>query len=136
VINAILSSHNVETISMGDNYITLQFHDEVDISNMVKFRFPKLKYGSSSHPLRAAVQKHPFLLFGLPFIAMVAGASFLVTPMTATRYDHYDKKFRRSDRQKAIDDTGVKRRKFDAREEYYVRNPLISCTYSNKRNRD
>jgi cytochrome c oxidase assembly protein subunit 16 len=87
---------------------------------MVNFRFPKIKYGSSNNPLRAAVQKHPFLLFGLPFITMIAGASFLVTPMTATRYEHHDKKFRRSERQEAIDSTGVKRRKFDAREEYYV----------------
>ena len=87
---------------------------------MSKFKFASSKYTSNNSQLKASVQRHPFLFFGLPFIAMVIIGSFALTPATATRYEHFDKKSRRTDRKDAIDSTGVKRRRFDAREEYYV----------------
>jgi cytochrome c oxidase assembly protein subunit 16 len=87
---------------------------------MAKFRFLSSRYSFSNNPVQTSIHRHPFLLFGLPFIAMVVVGSFALTPVTATRYEHFDKKSRRSERQGAIDSTGVKRRRFDAREEYYV----------------
>jgi hypothetical protein len=43
---------------------------------------------------RRSLARHPFALFGLPFIAMMLGASFLLTPATALRYEHHDRKNR------------------------------------------
>ena len=43
---------------------------------------------------RRRLAKHPFALFGLPFIAMMLGASFLLTPATALRYEQHDRKNR------------------------------------------
>jgi cytochrome c oxidase assembly protein subunit 16 len=43
---------------------------------------------------RRQLQHHPFLLFGLPFISLVLGASFLLTPATALRYEKHDRKHR------------------------------------------
>lgn len=41
---------------------------------------------------RKHLARHPFALFGLPFIAVMLGASFLLTPATALRYEHHDRK--------------------------------------------
>jgi cytochrome c oxidase assembly protein subunit 16 len=87
---------------------------------MSRFKFASAKYSASSNASKSAIYRHPFLLFGLPFITMVVIGSFALTPATATRYGHYDKKVRRTDRKDAIDASGVKRRRFDPREEYYV----------------
>ncbi|KIV89998.1 Cytochrome c oxidase assembly protein COX16, mitochondrial [Exophiala mesophila] len=43
---------------------------------------------------RRQVTHHPFLLFGLPFISLMVGASFLLTPATALRYEKHDRKNR------------------------------------------
>ena len=43
---------------------------------------------------RKRLAKHPFALFGLPFIALVVGASFILTPATALRYEKHDRKNR------------------------------------------
>lgn len=43
---------------------------------------------------RRQLAKHPFALFGLPFIAMMLGASFILTPATALRYEKHDRKNR------------------------------------------
>lgn len=43
---------------------------------------------------RKRLAKHPFALFGLPFIALMLGASFLLTPATALRYEKHDRKNR------------------------------------------
>lgn len=90
---------------------------------MAGYKFRKAKYDTSviGDRVKVSVNKHPFMLFGLPFIAMVVVGSFMLTPATAIRYEHYDKKSQRSDKKEAIEGTGVKRRYFDPREEYYVR---------------
>ena len=83
--------------------------------------FPRNRLPSErGEALRRAVRKRPFLLFGLPFIGIVVLGSFFRTPVTANRYDNYDRKRRWVEKQDAFDKTGVQRRKFDAREEYYV----------------
>ena len=71
---------------------------------------------------RAALNKHPFLLFGLPFIATIVAGSFFLTPVTAIRYEKHD----RTVTQLSKDDElglGRERKKVDIREEYFVRCP-------------
>ena len=43
---------------------------------------------------RAALARHPFALFGLPFIATMVLGSFFLTPATALRYERHDKKIK------------------------------------------
>jgi hypothetical protein len=43
---------------------------------------------------RKRLAKHPFALFGLPFVVLMVGASFLLTPATALRYEHHDRRNR------------------------------------------
>jgi cytochrome c oxidase assembly protein subunit 16 len=79
---------------------------------------------------RAKLPRHPFLLFGLPFIAVMVGASFVLTPATALRYERHDRKVQQLDQQEAINlGIGLDRLKKnpnrrivgDEKEEYYVR---------------
>ncbi|KAK4042485.1 cytochrome c oxidase assembly protein COX16-domain-containing protein [Parachaetomium inaequale] len=69
---------------------------------------------------RALMAKHPFLLFGLPFMSVIVGASFVLTPATAIRYERHDRKVRQMSREEEL---GVGKagtgRKVDIREEYY-----------------
>jgi cytochrome c oxidase assembly protein subunit 16 len=85
-------------------------------------KFPRQKHAPSktAKAYQASVAKHPFLMFGLPFIAMVVAGSFILSPITAQRYDVDDRKRRFDNKQEKFDTTGLKRRKFDATEEYYV----------------
>lgn len=63
--------------------------------------------------------KRPFLLFGLPFLAVMIGGSFVLTPATAIRYERHDRKVRQLTREEELGMTKNKR-KVDLREEYYV----------------
>ncbi|KAF1999598.1 cytochrome c oxidase assembly protein COX16, mitochondrial [Amniculicola lignicola CBS 123094] len=67
---------------------------------------------------RALLRKHPFVLFGLPFIATIVGGSFMLTPATALRYERYDRKNQQITQEDAM---GLKkdRRKVNMRDEYY-----------------
>lgn len=83
---------------------------------------------------RARLSRHPFLLFGLPFIAVIVAGSFVLTPAAALRYERYDRKVRQLSQEEALE-LGLKgpdgeesikrnpRRRIigDEREEYYVR---------------
>ncbi|KAL1955381.1 hypothetical protein VTO42DRAFT_8601 [Malbranchea cinnamomea] len=51
---------------------------------------------------RASLSKHPFLLFGLPFMAVMVGASFFLTPATALRYERHDRKVQQLSQQEAM----------------------------------
>lgn len=51
---------------------------------------------------RAKLPKHPFLLFGLPFITVIVAASFVLTPATALRYERHDRKVRQLDQEEAM----------------------------------
>jgi len=69
---------------------------------------------------RRGINKHPFLLFGLPFMAIIVGASFALTPVAAVRYEKHD---RRVNGLAAAEERGLgegRRRVVDMREEYYV----------------
>lgn len=75
---------------------------------------------------RSAMAKHPFLLFGLPFISVIVAASFVLTPATAIRYERHDRKVRQLTREEELG-VGKGGRKVDIREEYYV-SPLFFPT--------
>ena len=87
--------------------------------------FQKNKFPSKGHAntfaarYRAAMAKHPFALFGLPFLAVIIGGSFVLTPATAIRYERHDRKVRQMTREEELN-VGKGRRKVDIREEYYV----------------
>jgi cytochrome c oxidase assembly protein subunit 16 len=72
---------------------------------------------------RALMAKHPFLLFGLPFMAVIIGGSFVLTPATAIRYERHDRKVRQMTRDEELG-VGKAGRKVDIREEYYVSDRL------------
>lgn len=67
---------------------------------------------------RASLNRHPFLLFGLPFLATILAGSFFLTPATALRYERHDRKVRRLSKDEALG-IGKDRRKVDMNEEYY-----------------
>ncbi|KAF2457855.1 cytochrome c oxidase assembly protein COX16-domain-containing protein [Lineolata rhizophorae] len=85
--------------------------------------FPRNKYyAQSSNTAGAAYRRqlprHPFLLFGLPFVLTIVAGSFILTPATAVRYEHYDNKVRQVTQEEAMG-LGKNRRKVDIREEYF-----------------
>lgn len=88
--------------------------------------FPAKKFRSSSQEstvaarYRAALAKHPFALFGLPFIAVMVLGSFFLTPATALRYERHDRKVKQLSEEEKFG-IGKDRRKIDMKEEYYVR---------------
>jgi cytochrome c oxidase assembly protein subunit 16 len=96
--------------------------------------FQSRKYPSASQGntlgarYRAMMAKHPFLLFGLPFLTVIVGASFVLTPATAIRYERYDRKVRQMTREEELG-VGKDRRKVNIREEYYVRLHLIPISF-------
>jgi len=86
--------------------------------------FPHRKFRSSAEAntfaakYRAQLAKHPFILFGLPFIATMVAGSFFLTPATAIRYEKHDRRMRRLSKEEELG-IGKDRRKVDMREEYY-----------------
>ena len=91
--------------------------------------FPSKKFKSSATQgtfgaqYRAMMAKRPFLLFGLPFLAVMIGGSFVLTPATAIRYERHDRKVRQLTKEEELS-VGRNKRKVDLKEEYYV-----SCFY-------
>lgn len=87
--------------------------------------FPSKKYASSAQAntfaarYRSAMAKHPFLLFGLPFLSVMIAGSFVLTPATAIRYERHDRKVRQMTRDEELG-VGKAGRKVDIRDEYYV----------------
>lgn len=91
--------------------------------------FPAKRFRSSSYNgtmparYRALLAKHPFALFGLPFIATMVLGSFFLTPATAIRYEKHDRKVKQLSKEEELG-IGKDRRRIDLKEEYYVRLPL------------
>lgn len=87
--------------------------------------FPKRKFVGTADAnkfgvrYRTLLARHPFLLFGLPFMAVIVGGSFVLTPATAIRYEKHDRKVRQMSRDEELG-VGKAGRKVDIREEYYV----------------
>lgn len=82
---------------------------------------------------RAALAKHPFALFGLPFVATMLLGSFFLTPATALRYERHDRKVKTMTEEEKLG-IGKDRRRIDMKEEYYVSFPTagkegwVKCT--------
>lgn len=81
---------------------------------------------------RTRLSRHPFLLFGLPFIAVIVAGSFALTPAAALRYERYDRKVQQLSQDEVFElglkgpggEEGIKRNPRrrvigDEREEYY-----------------
>ena len=87
--------------------------------------FPSKKFRSAAEAntiaarYRSALSKHPFLLFGLPFIATMVAGSFFLTPATAIRYEKHDRRVRRLSKEEELG-IGKAGRRVDMKEEYYV----------------
>ncbi|KAK3935688.1 cytochrome c oxidase assembly protein COX16-domain-containing protein [Diplogelasinospora grovesii] len=95
--------------------------------------FPNRKFRSAADTntfaarYRALMAKHPFLLFGLPFMSVMVAGSFVLTPATAIRYERHDRKVRQMTREEELS-VGKTKRKVDIREEYYVSSlPAALC---------
>lgn len=83
---------------------------------------------------RANLSRHPFLLFGLPFVSVMVAGSFFLTPATALRYERHDRRVQQLGKEEAMalglrgadEDASQVRRNprrrilGDEREEYYV----------------
>ncbi|KAF2712356.1 cytochrome c oxidase assembly protein COX16, mitochondrial [Pleomassaria siparia CBS 279.74] len=67
---------------------------------------------------RKSLQRHPFLLFGLPFLTTIVAGSFFLTPATALRYERHDRKNQRVTHEEAMG-LGQNRRKVNMKDEYY-----------------
>ncbi|KAK0703557.1 cytochrome c oxidase assembly protein COX16-domain-containing protein [Lasiosphaeria miniovina] len=86
--------------------------------------FPSRKYRIPGDPgnvgarYRAMMAKRPFLLFGLPFLTVIVGGSFALTPATAIRYERQDRKVRQMTRDEELG-VGKTKRKVDMKDEYY-----------------
>lgn len=83
---------------------------------------------------RSKLPRHPFLLFGLPFMLVIVAGSFILTPATALRYERHDRKVQQLSQDEAMElglkgpdgEEGIKRnprRRIvgSERDEYYVR---------------
>lgn len=105
--------------------------------------FPAKRFRSSAYNstvparYRALLAKHPFALFGLPFIATMVLGSFFLTPATAIRYEKHDRKVKQLSKEEELG-IGKDRRRIDLKEEYYVRIPLslVCCVLSDSKRRD
>ncbi|PCH37641.1 hypothetical protein WOLCODRAFT_113885 [Wolfiporia cocos MD-104 SS10] len=71
----------------------------------------------NSDPLHRTLHHYP-LLFGIPFLVVIVGASFALQTFTQTRYDLHDQKVTQVNKETEL---GLKknRKKFDIREEYF-----------------
>ncbi|KAK6952412.1 Cytochrome oxidase assembly [Daldinia eschscholtzii] len=67
---------------------------------------------------RAMMAKHPFLLFGLPFISVIVAGSFVLTPATAVRYEKHDRRVRQMTREEELG-IGKSGRRVNIKDEYY-----------------
>lgn len=68
---------------------------------------------------RRLMAKHPFLLFGLPFMSVIVAGSFVLTPATAVRYEKHDRRVRQMTRDEELG-VGKSGRKVNMKDEYYV----------------
>ncbi|KAI0096410.1 cytochrome c oxidase assembly protein COX16-domain-containing protein [Nemania sp. FL0031] len=67
---------------------------------------------------RVMMAKHPFLLFGLPFMSIIVAGSFILTPATAIRYERHDRRVRQLTRDEELG-VGKGGRKVNMKDEYY-----------------
>ena len=96
--------------------------------------FSNQKYRTASYAktfagrYRAALHKNHFWVFGLPFLTIIVGASFALTPITAVRYERHDRRVAQVTREEELG-IGKGSRKVDMREEYNVSASPPICDY-------
>lgn len=64
------------------------------------------------------LKKHPFLMFGLPFLAAMGLASVWLSSFTAVRYENRDRKLQEMTEDQILE-VGTKKRSVDVKEEFY-----------------
>ncbi|ETS84313.1 Cytochrome c oxidase assembly protein cox-16 [Pestalotiopsis fici W106-1] len=74
--------------------------------------------GTFAAKYRAAMAKHPFLLFGLPFMSVIVAGSFVLTPAAAVRYEKHDRRVRQMTHEEELG-VGKGGRKVNMKDEYY-----------------
>lgn len=74
------------------------------------------------------LKKHPFLLFGLPFLATMFVGSIYLAEFTSVRYEQYDEKVTMMTEEEALK-MDREKRKVDMKEEYYVSLVLVTIIY-------
>ncbi|KAH9895496.1 cytochrome c oxidase assembly protein COX16-domain-containing protein [Xylariomycetidae sp. FL2044] len=74
--------------------------------------------GTFAAKYRSALSRHPFLLFGLPFMSLIVAGSFILTPATAVRYEKHDRRVRQMTRDEELG-VGKGGRKVNIKDEYY-----------------
>ncbi|KAK9775201.1 putative Cytochrome c oxidase assembly protein COX16, mitochondrial [Seiridium cardinale] len=74
--------------------------------------------GTFAAKYRTAMAKHPFLLFGLPFMSVIVAGSFVLTPAAAVRYEKHDRRVRQMTKEEALG-VGKAGRKVNMKDEYY-----------------
>ncbi|KAK5635752.1 hypothetical protein RRF57_011464 [Xylaria bambusicola] len=74
--------------------------------------------GTFAAKYRTLMAKHPFLMFGLPFMSIIVAGSFVLTPATAIRYERHDRKVRQLTRDEELG-IGKGGRKVNIKDEYY-----------------
>ncbi|KAI1766792.1 cytochrome c oxidase assembly protein COX16-domain-containing protein [Hypoxylon sp. FL1150] len=67
---------------------------------------------------RAMMARHPFLMFGLPFMSIIVAGSFVLTPATAVRYEKHDRRVRQMTREEELG-VGKGGRRVNIKDEYY-----------------
>ncbi|KAL8843071.1 MAG: hypothetical protein Q9176_002374 [Flavoplaca citrina] len=81
---------------------------------------PKSFQNTFAASYRSSLSRHPFLLFGLPFIATMVAGSFFLTPAAALRYERHDRKIKTLSKDEELGLKRIEGRKaFDINEEYY-----------------
>ncbi|KAH9994733.1 cytochrome c oxidase assembly protein COX16-domain-containing protein [Xylariaceae sp. FL0662B] len=86
--------------------------------------FPAKKFRGTAYnntfaaKYRAMMAKHPFLLFGLPFMSVIVAGSFVLTPATAVRYEKHDRRVRQMTREEELG-VGKRGRRVNIKDEYY-----------------
>ncbi|KAJ2934963.1 hypothetical protein H1R20_g1275, partial [Candolleomyces eurysporus] len=67
--------------------------------------------------LSSTIKKHPSV-FGVPFVLLMVAASFGLSSVTQTRYDHHDQRVKQVTKEQELR-LDQNRKKFDIREEYF-----------------
>lgn len=101
--------------------------DKMAVFGNKKFRSSK-EQNTVAARYRSLLSRHPFALFGLPFIATMVAGSFFLTPATAIRYEKHDRRVRRMTKDEELG-IGKAGRKVDMTEEYYA--SLLDALYWN-----
>ncbi|KAG0294743.1 Cytochrome oxidase assembly [Dissophora globulifera] len=82
--------------------------------------FTNKSYGvaTSSDKFGKAIKKRPVLYFGLPFVLTVVAGSFLLSELTATKYNVQDSRTKSMSKEEGLK-LSKSRRKLDLQEEYW-----------------